>query len=265
METERKVFNQNELTPEELGNVVDITNYLLSSIDQEETFLEAFDPSKPSQVVEYREKKDRIPLDYREENIEEFEKHDIGNIFLDTERGLVVEAIKFFREEDKDPERILIPIEEVCKNLGLINAEILNSPNYQNFLRAVEYLQKEIVSKESLRRFLDNPGIHFKYSKDRRIPQRKGGNSFRVSFHEKNIYIPKEEKGSVEGWKYVKTFENFRGMLNWNPEFVAESMSRIVGNYLNNEDIGDYKGIFTHLRYGDASVIMIVTKVTEED
>jgi hypothetical protein len=54
-------------------------------------------------------------------------------------------------------------------------------------------------------------------------------------------------------------------MLNWNPEFVAESMSRIVGNYLNNEDIGDYKGIFTHLRYGDASVIMTLTEFTDEE
>jgi hypothetical protein len=175
---------------------------------------------------------------------------------------LVVEAIKFFREGDKDPERILIPIEEVCKSSGLINAEILNSPNYQNFLRAVEYLQREIVSKDSLKHFLDNPGLHFKYCKDRKISQKKCENSIRVSFHEKNIYIPKEEKSSVEGWRYVKTFENFRGMLNYNPEFVAESMSRIVSNYLKNEDIGEYRGIFSHLRYGDASVLMIIT---EED
>lgn len=260
MKTEKGVFNQNELTPEELCDVIDITSYLLNYIENEEVFDKDFDPSKPSQVLEYKKTIEGIPFEYREENIKAFEKHYIGKIFLDGEMGVVIEAIRFYEEENKDLTRIRIPVRDVCNKLGLNNMEILDSPNYQNFIRAIEYLQKDIQSKESLKRFLDNPGVYFKYGRDRSVIVKKGGSPMRVSLHEKDLNIPNEERSSVDEWEYVKTFEYFNKILFFDPQFTTEFLSRLVENYLKNEDLGEYSGIFCHLKSGDLSIIMIVNK-----
>lgn len=266
MNTERDFLSQSELTPEELENVADVTEYLLNSIQQSDVFNHKFDPSQPSLVLEYNEEIENLPFDYREKNIEGFEKPYLGDIFWGDDKGVFVETIKFSTEDnDIRKKHLYFSIIEASQKLNLFNQETIHSPSYKNFSKAIEYLSKEITSKESLRNFLENPGYSFVYD-DRgqySFPTLRFDNK-KISFHRKNVNLSKKEKVEIEDWEYIEIFELLKFAPIVDSNFRISYISKIVGNSLRSLEGGkSYKKLFTHFNYKNSSVLMIITQEGE--
>ena len=263
MDTERKYFNQNELTAEELENVVDVSEFILNCIEQEKIFNETFDPSFPSRAIEYKRQINKLPSEYNEKNIEGFEKPYIGNIIWNSEMGVLVETIQFFSRDD-DIEKIKylnIPLADACESLELCNSELIHTQKYENFQRAIEYFAEDIISQESLRRFLENPGYFFRlWDKKGEVFPLVKTKKRSVSLHEKKVYLSKEEMSNIQGWKYLEIFELFKFAFIVDKKFRAEYISKLVENYLRNLDDDNEKGLFSYVKSNKSGLIIIVSK-----